>query len=270
MSRGQLPDPTPGNRETGNDRDVQQFAWPGRDRPTLATARSAAFGVLFHLAALLLIVRSSLSLDPTALPAPTPYQVRLLAPPAIAVRLGNPTAAPDPEDIARTPGTAPRSNERLAVRPEMLAMLEAVEVPGTFGAEEGLPDGAWDGFAFGRAGGVLGGIPGGVPGGQIGGLPDDRAEPRLPAPDEPPVAIAMPRPRFPAAALREGIRGRVVLRALITERGAVEVIRVLRSTPGLDAEAVRVVESEWRFRPAQRNGRPVAALSDLVVTFSLR
>jgi outer membrane biosynthesis protein TonB len=56
---------------------------------------------------------------------------------------------------------------------------------------------------------------------------------------------------------------------VIDERGSVRVLKVLRSVPELDEEAIRVVESSWRFHPATRNGRPVAALSDLIVRFSL-
>lgn len=239
--------------------------------PSFGLRASLPLGVLFHLGALGLILRSSLSFDPADLPPPAFHRVQLLAPPAAAVRLGNPEIAPNPEDLHQADASPPRE-ERLRTAPAVvLEMLDGIETgAGSFGAEEGIPEGLWDGLAFGRAEGVRGGIPGGVPGGEIGGLPGEQADPRVLPPDEPPAAIAMPRPRFPSEALRNGVRGRVVLRALITERGTVEVIRILRSVPGLDFEAVRVVESEWRFRPARRNGRPVPSLSDLVVRFTLR
>ena len=179
-------------------------------------------------------------------------------------------ALPDPEDVGRTPQAKPRPRDTPRFAPSDLSlMLDGIEPPASFGTEQGIPEGMWDGLAFGEVGGVIGGLPGGVPGGQIGGLREE-ADPVLPPPDEPPAAISMRRPRFPSQALRDGVRGRVVLRALITVQGAVKVLRILRSVPGLDAEAVRVVESEWRFRPARLDGRPVPALSDLVVRFSLR
>ena len=241
---------------------------PGTPSPGFGL--SLPLGILLHGVLLMLLLHSSFSFRSGQLPAVKSYQVRLFAPPAVALRLGDSAARPDPEDRARTPAETIRKRSiPLFARADLLQMLDGVETPSSFGVEHGIPEGAWDGLEFGAAGGVVGGIPGGVRGGQIGGL-REAADPVLPPPDEPPAAISMPRPRFPAAALRDGVRGRVVLRVLITERGTVEVLRVLRSVPGLDAEAVRVVESEWRFRAARRSGRPVPALGDLVVRFTLR
>ena len=234
--------------------------------PSTGFGVSLPLGVFLHGALVALLLHSSANFSTDQLPAVESYRVRLFAPPAAAPRLGDSAAAPNPEDLARTPRQHPA---RLLAHNDFSQMLDRVESPPSFGVEHGIPEGVWDGLEFGTAEGVTGGIPGGVRGGEIGGL-REAADPVLPPPDEPPAAISMPRPSFPMAALRDGVRGRVVLRALITERGTVEVLRVLRSVPGLDAEAIRVVESEWRFRPAQRDGRPVAALSDLVVRFSLR
>lgn len=227
----------------------------------LGLGASLPLGVLVHLAAIALLVQSSRAFRADRLPSyGGAHRVRLFAPPAAALPAGDESAPPRPEDRAPRRPVAPRFvPSAVAPPPE----------PPAPGAAAGIPEGLLDGLALGEAAGVIGGVPGGAPGGEIGGLPE-RADPRLPPPDEPPRALAMPPPRFPEAALRDGVRGRVVLRALITERGEVEVLRVLRSIPALDAEAIRVVEAEWRFRPAQRNGRPIAALSDLVVRFALR
>lgn len=231
---------------------------------------SLPLGVTLHVALLAALLYPSFEVRSDQLPAFEAYRVHLFAPPAAALRLGDPMAEPEPEDRGATGSdTAARRLAPLFQRPDFVEVLEAAEIPSSFGSEHGIPDGFWEGLEFGEPAGVVGGIPGGVQGGQIGGL-REAADPVLPPPDEPPAALSMPRPRFPKQALRDGIRGRVVLRALITERGTVEVLRTLRSVPGLDAEAIRVVESEWRFRPARRNGRPVASLSNLVVRFSLR
>ena len=240
------------------------------DTPSPGFGISLPLGLSLHGALLVLLLYPSFAVHEDELPTIDAYRIRLFAPPAAALRQGDPMARPDPENPAITARDTSRS--RLAAplaRADLLQVLEAAEIPMTFGAENGIPEGLWDGLEFGKPEGVVGGIPGGVQGGQIGGLREE-ADPVLPPPDEPPVALSMPRPRFPKEALRDGIRGRVVLRALITERGTVEVLRILRSVPGLDAEAIRVVESEWRFRAAKRNGRPVASLSDLVIRFSLR
>ena len=244
----------------------------GERLPSPGLRSSLPLGVLCHVGVLWLIVESSLSFDASRLPPPAFHRVMLSAPPAAAVRSGDPKATPTPENLLLDVDAAHRREPRLSeMRSELLAMLDRTEVEaGVFGAEEGIPEGLWDGLPLGRAEGVRGGIPGGVPGGRIGGLGNAGADPWFPPPDEPPEPIRMPRPRFPREALRNGVRGRVVLRAVITARGTVEVVRLLRSVPALDTEAVRVVESEWRFRPARRNGRPVPALSDLVVRFTLR
>lgn len=239
------------------------------ETPSPGFGISLPLGMLLHVALLAVLLHSSFRWSPGQLPAVESYRVHLFAPPAAALRQGDPAARPDPEDLAQAPRETPRRLSAPLAPADLVQMMDRIEVPSSFGAENGIPEGVWDGLEFGKPEGVVGGIPGGVQGGQIGGLRED-ADPVLLPPDEPPAPIAMPRPRFPTEALRDGVRGRVVLRALITERGTVEVLRVLRSVPGLDGEAIRVVEAEWRFRPAQRNGRPVPSLSDLVVRFTLR
>ncbi len=79
----------------------------------------------------------------------------------------------------------------------------------------------------------------------------------------------MPQPAYTRQAIRDNVTGTVVLRVVIDERGSVKVLKVIRSVPELDQEAIQVVESSWLFRPATKNGRPISALSDLVVRFSL-
>ena len=87
-----------------------------------------------------------------------------------------------------------------------------------------------------------------------------------------PVALAgRVQPDYPEAARRFGLEGLVVLRALITERGDVESIEVVRETrPGLGfgAAAVEAV-STWKYRPGRFDGRPVAVMLTVVVDFKL-
>ncbi len=232
---------------------------------------------LFHAVAAAALLHASWGFDPAGLPVPRSKDdvLRLVAPPPAALPEGDPAAPRNPERVA--PGSTARPLPSLTLPPlepaPLETLLEALEGVATgpaasFGALDGLPEGLFDGLPFGRPEGVVGGADGGVPGGRIGGLPG-AADPVFPPPDEPPAAISMPRPRFPPEALRDGVRGSVRLRAVINERGRVEVLRVVHSVPGLDAEAIRVVEAEWRFRPARRNGRPVSSLSDLTVRFAL-
>ncbi len=120
---------------------------------------------------------------------------------------------------------------------------------------EGAPVGSSEGF---RA------VSSGVKSAESGS-----ALPRFPKPDVGPSPIRMPQPSYTRDAIRDKVEGAVVLRVIINEQGKVEVLKVLRSVPELDEEAIRVVESRWRFQPATKNGRPVPTLSDLVVRFRL-
>ncbi len=133
--------------------------------------------------------------------------------------------------------------------------------------EEGFLDGSPEGLTGGIPGGVVGGVPGGLVGGVVGGMGTDL--PRFPAPDVGPSPIHMPQPSYTKEAIRGNVTGVVVLRVMIDEQGKVRVLKRIRSVPELDEEAIRVVESSWRFHPATKNGRPVAALSDVVVRFNL-
>lgn len=88
---------------------------------------------------------------------------------------------------------------------------------------------------------------------------------------EMPVRLFGPQPTYPEVAIRAGIQGMVILRAIIHPDGSVEPIRVLR-TPnpdiGFSEEAVRVI-STWRYRPGVMHGRPVAVEMTVTIDFSL-
>jgi len=58
----------------------------------------------------------------------------------------------------------------------------------------------------------------------------------------------------------------VVIEAVITETGEVTRMKVIRSNPPFDAAVLRAV-SQWRYRPAQLDGKPVPVY--LTVTLSI-
>jgi protein TonB len=134
-----------------------------------------------------------------------------------------------------------------------------------YGVEDGFDLGELEGMEGGVPGGVVGGVPGGIVGGVIGGT---GTEVYL-RPDVPPRPIRMPQPSYTVEAIRKKVTGNVILRAIIDVKGRVKVLRVIRSIPELDAEAIRVVETEWVFRPALKNNRPVPSLAELTVEFNL-
>jgi protein TonB len=166
--------------------------------------------------------------------------------------------------VSETALVVDREPAKIAPRIPEAMLSPSFDVPAGF--EDGFTDGA-GGLAGGVPGGVLGGVPGGLVGGVVGGVGAEL--PRFPTPDVGPSPVAMPQPSYTRRAIRDNVSGAVVLRVVIDERGRVAVLKVLRSIPELDEEAIRVVEADWRFRPATRNGRPIPALSDLVVRFNL-
>ena len=78
------------------------------------------------------------------------------------------------------------------------------------------------------------------------------------------------RPNYPEASRRRGEQGVVRVELLVDPNGRVVDVRVLESSgfSTLDAEAVKTVR-DWRFRPAQRAGVPVAGSITTAVHFRL-
>lgn len=85
-----------------------------------------------------------------------------------------------------------------------------------------------------------------------------------------PVLIRRVEPIVSAEA-RRGMAGGapVVIVAIISENGEVTRPKIVRSNPALDGAALRAVRL-WRYRPALRDGRPVAAYLTITVNVDLR
>jgi protein TonB len=123
------------------------------------------------------------------------------------------------------------------------------------------------------------GIAGGLPDGLIGGHGRVPEVPPTPAPVPPrpvpvggrikePAKIHHVPPMYPVIAQQSKVQGVVILEAVISEDGAVESLRVLRSQPLLDAAALEAVR-QWRFTPTLLNGQPVPVVMTVTVNFSL-
>lgn len=92
---------------------------------------------------------------------------------------------------------------------------------------------------------------------------------RVGGPVMPPRPIHQPEPPYSEAARKMNYHGVVTLGLIVTKDGVPEKIHIV--TPlgcGLDAQAVRAVE-EWRFKPAERDGHPVAVQIAVEVDFHL-
>jgi TonB family protein len=82
-----------------------------------------------------------------------------------------------------------------------------------------------------------------------------------------PVAIQEVDPGYPLELMKENVRGTVVLSAVIRSDGSVGEVRILRGVDDrLDAFASAAL-SRWRFRPATRNGDPMALQAVVMIPF---
>ncbi|HYM81272.1 MAG TPA: energy transducer TonB, partial [Candidatus Limnocylindria bacterium] len=101
-----------------------------------------------------------------------------------------------------------------------------------------------------------------------------RAQERLPEfgeyvyVDELPEAVRKVPPNYPQLAREAGVDGTVQVQALIGADGHVKDTRVVKSIPMLDVAAVAAV-MQWTFKPARKDGAPVAVWVAVPVRFSL-
>jgi len=91
----------------------------------------------------------------------------------------------------------------------------------------------------------------------------------LPQAVTPPQALDQVPPFYAPDAMRRGVQGSVLLELTVLPDGRVGEIKVIRSLdPDLDRAAVAAA-TKWRFRPALRNGQPVAAPVTVEMAFTL-
>lgn len=83
--------------------------------------------------------------------------------------------------------------------------------------------------------------------------------------------LSSPAPSYPAAALRAGQQGTVLLRVLVGTDGRPAEVSVQTSSGHrvLDLAARSQVLRSWRFQPAMQNGQAVQAYGLVPVSFSL-
>lgn len=77
--------------------------------------------------------------------------------------------------------------------------------------------------------------------------------------------------KYPSAAQRANISGKVILQFVVEKDGSVAQVRVIKSVGfGCDEEAVRVVKSMPKWSPGKQNGRAVRVYFNLPVTYTLQ
>jgi protein TonB len=73
---------------------------------------------------------------------------------------------------------------------------------------------------------------------------------------------------YPPELRRSGLRGRVVAKFVINREGRPTDLEILEANHPFFAESVLRTVPDWRFKPAMRNGAPVATYYVLTVSFS--
>lgn len=87
-----------------------------------------------------------------------------------------------------------------------------------------------------------------------------------------PKLIHEVKPAYTTNARKARIEGDVVLEAIVQPDGKVGEVRVVRSLDkehGLDQAAVNALR-QWRFEPGKKDGKAVAVLVEVEMTFTVR
>lgn len=98
------------------------------------------------------------------------------------------------------------------------------------------------------------------------------APPRPAQPDTPPQSTKRnSQPEYPPSSRRAGEEGTVILLLYVLENGRVGEVKVDKSSGfgRLDEAAEKEAKRNWRFKPATKDGKPVAAWTKVAVTFRL-
>ncbi|MFZ0420499.1 MAG: TonB family protein [Candidatus Sulfotelmatobacter sp.] len=125
------------------------------------------------------------------------------------------------------------------------------------------PSGAEDKSKIATLSNLGHGAPAGLPYGSLPGGPifGDEVRPALPIATADPVVYPWQRPPS---------EGKVVIEITIDERGEIVRKTVLQSLgPMIDEKCLAALES-WHFRPATRNGAPIASKQDAIFPFKAR
>lgn len=78
--------------------------------------------------------------------------------------------------------------------------------------------------------------------------------------------------KYPGSAKEDGIQGKVYLKFVVASNGAIVNIQLLRGIAGCkecDMEAVRLISQMPKWKPAKKNGKPIACYFTTPVSFKL-
>ena len=99
--------------------------------------------------------------------------------------------------------------------------------------------------------------------------PVAKIPPRFQIVEKQPVPIKKVAPKYPDSVKRLGIEGTVILDCVVDKKGNVVKVEVKKDVyPTLDDEAVKALK-QWKFQPAENNGKPIAVWVTLPFQFNL-
>ena len=187
------------------------------------------------------------------IPKPAMEQI---TPPAIVVRNDHPKLAVEPT-VVMPPQVKLAMNAPNLGNPTA-AMPSGPPSNGT-GAGGGIGSGSGGGIGVGSGPGVGEGRGGGIGGGvfRVGGGVSA------------PKVTYQPDPEYSEEARKAKYQGVCVLSLIVGPDGKPRDVKVARSLGlGLDEKAIEAV-NQWKFEPAQKDGKPVAVAINVEVTFRL-
>jgi len=189
------------------------------------------------------------------LPKPAMEQI---TPPEVVVRNDHPKLTAEPT-MVMPPQVKLASNNIPNLGDPKSAVIAGPPSNGV-GSGAGIGSGSGGGIGSGAGGGVGPGVGGGYGGGVfrpgVGGVTA-------------PVAIYKPEPEYSEEARKAKYQGTVVLACIVGADGRPRQLRVEQGLGmGLDQKALEAVRN-WKFEPAQKDGKPVAVAIDVEVAFRL-
>ncbi len=179
-----------------------------------------------------------------------------ITPPAVVVRNDNPKLAVEPSVVI--PPTMKVADNHMPNLGDPMSKISGPPSNGV-GSGGGIGSGSGGGVGSGSGPGVGPGSGGGIGGGvfRVGG---GVSAPRV---------LYQPDPEYSEEARKAKYQGTVVLWLIVDPSGRPRDVRVARSLGmGLDQKAIEAVK-QWKFEPAQKDGRPVAVQINVEVNFRL-
>jgi TonB family protein len=77
--------------------------------------------------------------------------------------------------------------------------------------------------------------------------------------------------RYPQLAIESNVQGKVICNFVIREDGSVDQVKVMRGIGyGCDEEAIRVIKSMPKWKPARQNGKAVKYRANVPISFKLK